>query len=242
MSKRNKGSLIQKLILEGKSYSEIQSIVDCNKSTISYHASKLSNPNIGNRTPSKEDEIVQLLEQGIAPTEIRKKTGVAWTTINKYRRQLGLPIYPAQKKYDWNEVQAKFHELQSVRKTIDYFGMRSRSWDKAVRRGDVVSHNYVKNDIETYLVKDRPQTSRSALKARLLDEGLLRNHCYDESCRMHGVDDPTWNGKPLRLHLDHINGVKDDNRLENLQLLCPNCHSQTPTYGGRNVRKSKCHQ
>ena len=40
----------------------------------------------------------------------------------------------------------------------------------------------------------------------------------------------------LVLELDHINGVGDDHRLENLRLLCPNCHSQTETYCGRNIR------
>lgn len=39
-----------------------------------------------------------------------------------------------------------------------------------------------------------------------------------------------WHGKPISLHLDHLNGIHNDNRLENLRLLCPNCHSQTPTY------------
>jgi 5-methylcytosine-specific restriction endonuclease McrA len=39
------------------------------------------------------------------------------------------------------------------------------------------------------------------------------------------------------MHLDHINGVRDDHRLENLRMLCPNCHSQTPTYGGRNAKR-----
>ena len=42
-----------------------------------------------------------------------------------------------------------------------------------------------------------------------------------------------WNGKPLVLQLDHINGIFNDHRLENLRLLCPNCHSQTETFSGK---------
>lgn len=48
-----------------------------------------------------------------------------------------------------------------------------------------------------------------------------------------------WNGKPLTLQLDHINGISDDNRLENLRFLCPHCHSQTETFAGRNTQKPK---
>lgn len=46
----------------------------------------------------------------------------------------------------------------------------------------------------------------------------------------------SYNGKPINLTIDHINGVSDDNRVTNLRWLCPNCHSQTPTYTGKNKK------
>jgi Zn finger protein HypA/HybF involved in hydrogenase expression len=64
---------------------------------------------------------------------------------------------------------------------------------------------------------------------RLLRAGLLENRC--EEC---GISE--WLGRPLIIQIDHINGVRDDHRLENLRMLCPNCHSQTDTYGARNKR------
>lgn len=71
------------------------------------------------------------------------------------------------------------------------------------------------------------------LKKRLIKAGLKKDIC--ELC---GTTNQ-WNGQPLTLHLDHINGNHIDNRLENLRVLCPNCHSQTSTYAGRNTRKRK---
>jgi Zn finger protein HypA/HybF involved in hydrogenase expression len=73
--------------------------------------------------------------------------------------------------------------------------------------------------------------SKSTFKRKLLNEGKLINKCA--ICNM----DPFWNNIPITLQLDHINGVNTDNRIENLRLLCPNCHSQTYTYTGRNINK-----
>lgn len=73
--------------------------------------------------------------------------------------------------------------------------------------------------------------SRTTLKKRLLDLGLLNNLCYE--C---GIG-PEWNDKKLSLQIDHINGQSDDNRLDNLRMLCPNCHSQTDTYAGKAKKK-----
>lgn len=47
-------------------------------------------------------------------------------------------------------------------------------------------------------------------------------------------NDGEWLGKKISLQLDHINGINNDNRIENLRFLCPNCHSQTDTFGGKN--------
>ncbi len=84
-----------------------------------------------------------------------------------------------------------------------------------------------KKSLEEILVVDSNYTNRSQIKKRLLAKGLMTYEC---SCC--GITD--WQGQPLSLHLDHINGVNNDHRLENLRLLCPNCHSQTSTYAGKN--------
>ena len=72
--------------------------------------------------------------------------------------------------------------------------------------------------------------ARSNLKARLYDSGLKRPIC--ELCGQ----DELWRGRPLGLILDHVNGVRDDNRLENLRIVCPNCAATLDTHCGRKNR------
>lgn len=84
-----------------------------------------------------------------------------------------------------------------------------------------------------YILENKFEISRNQLKKRLLDEGLLEYKC--KKCGNIGE----WMGEKISLELDHINGVNNDNRLENLRILCPNCHSQTQTYRNKNKKIEK---
>ena len=73
-----------------------------------------------------------------------------------------------------------------------------------------------------------PHYQTNKLRIRLLNEGIK-----EEKCEVCGITD--WNGEKLSFELDHINGIRNDHREENLRIICPNCHSQTTTYRGKNI-------
>lgn len=94
------------------------------------------------------------------------------------------------------------------------------------------THNWGKSiPLNDILIEGSDYDNNSTLKHRLVKEGLLEYRCY--AC---GIVD--WQEKPLSLQLEHKNGNNRDNRIDNLTLLCPNCHSQTPTFCRR---KSSIH-
>lgn len=95
-------------------------------------------------------------------------------------------------------------------------------------------YNNVKNKIplSEILVENSTYTNTHLLKKRLVKEGY-----FEYKCNECGLTE--WCNKPISLHLDHINGDNLDHRIENLRLLCPNCHSQTETYCSKNKKSSK---
>lgn len=84
--------------------------------------------------------------------------------------------------------------------------------------------------LEEILDGKHPQYQSNKLRLRLIKEGIKDHQC--ESC-----GNSEWMDQPISLEVDHINGISNDHRLENLRILCPNCHAQTETYRGKNIKK-----
>lgn len=109
---------------------------------------------------------------------------------------------------------------------VDISHFNGKGWNQGKR----YINNFIQYSLNDILIENSTYTNTHRLKLRLVKEGLLEYKCYGENCVVTNM----WNNKKISLQLDHVNGNRRDCRIENLRLLCPNCHSQTETYAGKN--------
>jgi len=172
--------------------------------------------------PDTRELVGELLGDGLTVGDTARRLEIAPALVSYHARKLGIP--PSRKyapRTDWPAIQSYYDAGHSLRECQERFGFSRRSWNKAVERGTILPRPQGV-PIEDLLVAGR-RRQRSHVKSRLFKAGLKENRCVD--C---GLDE--WLGEPVGLALHHVNGDGNDNRLENLQLLCPNCHSQTPSF------------
>ena len=110
-----------------------------------------------------------------------------------------------------------------LKKRIAELNLSTEHFGQSGKQGHTAKYS-----LDEILVKNSSYSNISSLKRRLINENRLEYKCA--CCGNIGK----WNGKSLSLQLDHINGINNDHRIENLRFLCPNCHSQTKTYSGKN--------
>lgn len=141
--------------------------------------------------------------------------------------------------------------IKMVLESLGYCGVSGSKYDlvgKIIKKHNLDTSHFVgskfnstlkgskllfRKPIDYWLTTECPTKVTSwKLKNRLFQEGIKEKLC--EHCK-----NTQWMGKDIPLELDHINGNKKDNRLENLQILCPNCHALTPTYKTKNWKKRK---
>jgi 5-methylcytosine-specific restriction endonuclease McrA len=172
------------------------------------------------------DRVRRLLEEGKGVKEIARLLGISQGTVGYHKRRLQYPLDERfTRRYDWIAVQAYYDAGHSKRECEREFGFSAWAWSYAVKRGAIVPRPQAM-PIEELLTKGR--RGRWNIRRRLIAEGLKEARC--EEC---GISE--WRGEPLSLELHHRNGERHDNRLENLAILCPNCHSQSDTWGGKNA-------
>ena len=168
---------------------------------------------------------------------MRKKTSPIWTTPKEHLETMvknaktlaeilrGLRLDPNGSGSRYRSLKARFKEDEIDYSHIplgQFVNMGKKFPKEAVNLKEVMVEN------STY--------SRGVLKKRLLRDGILINECFE--CGQEEI----WQGKKLVMVLDHINGINNDHREENLQMLCPNCNSQQKTFAGRcnKIPKPKC--
>jgi 5-methylcytosine-specific restriction endonuclease McrA len=172
-------------------------------------------------------------DEGHGFVECAQRFGFTRSAWNKAigRGALDVPRSPAddrRRRHNWAEVQSYYDAGASMRECKARFGFCNVAWTRAAQRGEIRPRLSVRSIVDVL----KSGSSRWCKKAKLLREGYLADRC--SRC---GISE--WRGKRLVIQIDHINGVKNDWRIENLRMLCPNCHSQTNTFGGRNAGRGR---
>lgn len=135
-----------------------------------------------------------------------------------------------------NEILEVINSSSTITETANKLGKTRGTISRLIKRNNIdTSHfnrsSYRPSTPEAMLVEhNRTSRNNQIVKAVILRENLIEYKC--DWCSQ----GPEWNGKTLTLDLDHINGNWQDDRIENLRFLCPNCHSQTETWKGSKTK------
>lgn len=187
------------------------------------------------------------IDEKLTLKQLSEYFSLPYTTIRYYIKKYNFKTMGHIKNEKWSEEKIKnaIKDSKSKGEVLDKIGVSRKAGNYQtlykycqVYNIDIDNIKYLNTNrggdyrkltFSEIFIKDS-LTSRHIVKKHLIKESLIEYKC--EKCNNTGE----WLGQPISLQLDHINGNNTDNRLDNLRFLCPNCHSQTETYSGKNKK------
>lgn len=157
-----------------------------------------------------KEEIKSCIEESTSVTEVMRKL---------YMRNVG------------GNRDTFFKVIESYELQSELLSLKQRQIEESKKRIKKIQER--RNLTEKELLCENSKAGRDSIKKYIIKNDLIEYKCRD--CG----NDGCWNNRDIILQLEHINGVHNDNRIDNLCFLCPNCHSQTETFAGRNNKSNK---
>jgi predicted RNA-binding Zn-ribbon protein involved in translation (DUF1610 family) len=187
-----------------------------------------------------KDKLKKYCEDGLSSYKIAKLENISSTTVIYWLKKYKLStkgwfafnkdelIKIVAESKSHNEILTKLNKnnssnsYRSLKRATDRYNI---DVSHLMSSSDALKHRYREKYISNEnLFVANSKTSRGTIKKRIVDDNLLEYKCV--KCGQ----DKNWNNEKLTLILDHINGIRNDNRIENLRFVCPNCNSQLLTH------------
>lgn len=197
----------------------------------------------------EEKKISEKAKEGFSIREMCKFFDVSYTTMRYWLNKFKIKTSGYTKTYNWEEkilreaieksecksdilrhlnISVKSGNFQTLERYCIKYSIDINHLKYSHNRG----HKFQESKTNEELFVENSTSIGKTIKERIIKEKLIKYKCA--CCKNEGE----WMGIKLTLQLDHINGVNNDNRLNNLRFLCPNCHSQTKTYAAKNKNNS----
>lgn len=167
-------------------------------------------------------------------------------TINPTPEGAALPINWSAKSYSKDEFIEAWKSSTSISQVLEKLGyaqgggsygtIRKAAEELQLDSSHMLGQGHMKGKVAAN-AKPLSELLVKGSKAGKLKNRLFKEGIFERKCSVCSIVE--WNGKPTPLELDHIDGDNRNNELQNLRIICPNCHAQTDTYKGKNIAKRK---